>query len=83
MNIQGGRKHQRGFAVHHESLSGRAAHTQCGFSLLASLLTAAVRGTRRISAREGEVGEKDGLGEPPEALLTSTPVGQLVTVSWV
>jgi hypothetical protein len=43
---------------------------------LASSLTAALPAERRVLARRGWAGEKSGLFEHPETILTSTPFGR-------
>ena len=63
--IPGGQKHGRGFSVRQDPLYGRTAHTKCGLYLLGPSLAAAMLGTRRVLARQGWVGEKDGLFEHP------------------
>ena len=50
--------------------------TTCGPYLLASSLAAALPAERRVLARRGWVGEKSGLFEHPEAIVTSTPWGK-------
>ena len=57
------------FSVRQEPLRGRTAHTNCGMYLLASLLATALPGARRASPRQGWVGKKSGLFEPPEDIL--------------
>jgi hypothetical protein len=63
--LLGGPKHCRGFSVRQDPLYGRTAHTKCGLYLLGPSLAAALLGTRRVLARQGWVGEKDGLFEHP------------------
>ena len=64
-------RHSKGF-FRSPRIMGRAnGLTKCGRYLLASSLTAALFGTRRVSARQGWVGEKSGLFEHPEPVLTS------------
>jgi hypothetical protein len=48
-------------------------HTKCGWYLLASSLAAALLGTRRVSARQGWVGEKSSLFEHPAWVFCSGP----------
>ncbi len=69
----GCRNYWRGFSVRQESFIGRTAHTKCGTYLLASSLAAALPAEWRVSARLGWAGEKSGLFEHPEAMLTSAP----------
>ena len=57
----GYRNHWREFSVRQDQFNRRTAHTKCGLYLLVSLLAAALLGTRRVSARQGWVGEKSGL----------------------
>jgi hypothetical protein len=55
----------KGFFRSPRPMQGRTAHTKCGMYLLASSLAAALLGQRRVSARRGWAGEKDGLFEHP------------------
>ena len=50
--------------------------TKCGPYLLASSLAVALPAERRVLVRRGWAGEKSGLFEHPEAMLTSTPWGK-------
>jgi len=61
----GCRNYWRGFSVRQDSFDGRTAHTKCGTYFLASSVAAALRGTRRVSARQGRAGETSGLFEHP------------------
>ena len=72
----GYRNHWRNFSVRQDQLKGRTAHTKCGMYLLGSSLAAALLGTRGVLARQGWAGEKSGLFEHPETILTSAPYGR-------
>ena len=61
----GCRNYWRGFSVRQDSFYGRTAHTKCGMYLLASSVAAALRGTRRVSTRQGLAGETSGFFEQP------------------